>query len=168
MIEDLHNEIIQEVKESFEFTAMDKFEDLIKKSVTKAVIIGEDNPDLRSVSLKFGNLLDGLGFFANSKGKEHAPKIGADTLLSIAQSLQFEMDPEEAFLLFSLRGLGKFRKKEAELLKDLKGLWKRFPEYELSDQDFSRALKSLMRDKFIQYRKGSIHLNPSFVIRYRV
>lgn len=164
MIEELHREII----ESVEFTAMDKFEDLIKKSISMAIISGEDNPSLQSVSLKFGVLLDGLGFFANSKGKEHAPKVGADTLLAIAKALQFEMDPEEAFLLFSLRGLGKFRKKEADLKNDLKGLWKRFPEYTLDDQDFSRALKSLMRDKFIQYRKGSIHLNPSFVIRYRI
>lgn len=164
MIEDLHKEII----ESVDFTAMDKFEDLIKKSVTVAIIVGEDNPNLTSVSLKFGTLLDGLGFFANSKGKELAPKIGAETLLSIVNALQFDVDPEDAFLLFSLRGLGKFRKKEADLLKELKALWKKFPEFELSDQDFSRALKSLMRDKFIQYRKGSIHINPSFVIRYRV
>jgi hypothetical protein len=164
VIEDLHREII----ESVDFTAMDKFTELIQKSVTPAFIAGEDNPNMESISLKLGILLEGLSFFANSKGKELSMKVGADTLLSIVQALQFEMDPEEAFLLFSLRNLGKFRKKESDLHKELKAHWKKFPEYEMGDQDFSHSLKSLMRDKFIQYRKGSIHLNPSFVIRYKV
>lgn len=164
MIEDLHKEII----ESVDFTAMDKFEVLVKTSLTPAFIVGEDNPNLVSLSFKFGQLLDGLGFFANSKGKELAPKIGTETLYAITTALQFDLEEEDAFLLYALRGLGKFRKKEADLFNELKGLWLNFPEFEMSSQDFSRSLKYLMREKFIQYRKGSIHLNPSFVIRYRV
>lgn len=163
MLEDLHNEIIEKV----DFTAIDKFEVLIKSSITRAMIIGEDNPNISSVSFKFAQLLEGLGTFANSKGKEKAPAIGAETLMTITNALQFELDESEAFLLYHLRTLGKFRKRESELLDELKKLWKQFPDYEMEEREFSRALKNLMREKFIQYRKGNIHLNPSFVIRYR-
>lgn len=163
MLEDLHNEII----ESVDFTAMDKFETLIKSTVTRAVIVGEDNPNLTSISFKFGQLLEGLGTFANSKGKEHALRIGPETLLAITNALQFELDESEAFLLYHLRTLGKFRKKESELLAELKKLWVQYPDVAMEDREFSRSLKGLMRDKFIQYRKGNIHLTPSFVIRYR-
>ncbi len=164
----LFDDIYAEIMEGVDFSAFDKFEALIKKNITRAVIKGEDNPGLVSVSFKCQQLLEGLTPFANSKGKEQAYEVGAQTLLTITNALQFELDEEEAFLLFHLRGLGKFRKREAELLKELKKLWESFPDYAMEDRDFSRALKNLMRDKFIQYRKGNIHLNPSFVIRYRV
>lgn len=163
LYEDLYNDIFERV----DFTAMDKFEALIKKTISRAVINGEDNPNITSVSFKCQQLLEGLGPFANSQGKEKAYEVGAQTLLSITNALQFDLDEGEAFLLFHLRGLGKFRKREADLLKELKKLWEKNPEYAMEDREFSRALKNLMRDKFIQYRKGNILLNPSFVIRYR-
>ncbi len=163
MIEELHAQILEAV----DFTAIDKFQNLIEKTITRAVISGEDNPDITSVSFKFGDFLAGITPFANSKGKENAYDVGSQTILAVTNALQFELDEGEAFLLFHLRSLGKFRKKEAELLKELKGLWGQWPDYQMEEREFSRALKGLMRDKFIQYRKGSIHLNPSFVIRYR-
>lgn len=162
------DEVYSEIYENVDFTAMDKFEVLIGKTIKKAIIEREDNPNIYSVAFKFGELLDGLTFFASSKGKEHTMKLGSETLLTITQALQFELDPEEAFLLFHLRGLGKFRKRETDLHNELKKLWKQFPEYEMDDRDFSRSLKGLMRDKFINYRRGNILLNPSFVIRYRI
>lgn len=167
MIEELHQEIYDEVSEKLAFTAMDKFQNLIQSTITRAIIIGEDNPDLTSVSFKFQQFLEGLGTFANSKGKEKAHQVGTDTIIAVTNALQFELDDTEAFLLFHIRSLGKFRKKESELLAELKKLWVQYPDYEMEDREFSRALKGLMRDKFIQYRKGNIHLNPSFVIRYR-
>ncbi len=163
MFEEVYSEILEKVS----FTATDKFEDLVRKSITKAMIIGDENPNVTSVSFKFGQLLEGITYFAHSKGKENALKLGSDTILIITNALQYELDDTEAFLLFHLRNLGKFRKKESELLSELKKLWVQYPDYEMEDREFSRALKSLMRDKFIQYRKGKIHLNPAFVIRYR-
>ncbi len=164
MFEEIYREILQNV----DFTAMDKFEVLIKKTISGAMISGEDNPDMVSLSFKLGQLLEGLVYFANTKGKDKAPDLGAKTLLTITNALQFELDEGEAFLLYHLNTISKFRKKESELLAELKRLWIQFPEYAMEDREFSRALKSLMRDKFINYRKGNLQLNPTFVIRYRV
>ena len=94
--------------------------------------------------------------------------MGTDLLLTILEGLQFEVDESECFLLFQLRKLGRFRKREKEFLEELKRLWKEYPQYELSDGEFSRTLKSLMREKLILYRKGNIQINTSFIIRYRI
>lgn len=161
------DQLYPKILESVSFTAIDKFEVLIKTSITQAMISGEDNPNLTSISFKWAKFLEGLPFFANSRGKEQAYKVGTETIMAVTNALQFELDEEEAFLLFHLRGLGKFRKRESDLLKELKKLWVDYPEYEMADRDFSRSLKNLMREKFINYRKGNITLNPSFVIRYR-
>ncbi|MCR9203251.1 MAG: hypothetical protein NXH75_01655 [Halobacteriovoraceae bacterium] len=163
MIENLH----QDIYDNVDFMAMDKFQNLIQSTVTRAVIANDDNPDVTSVSFKFQQFLEGLGQFVNSKGKENALQVGTDTILAVTNALQFDLDDSEAFLLYHIRALGKFRKKESELLSELKKQWNKYPDYAMEDREFSRALKGLMREKFIQYRKGNIHLNPSFVIRYR-
>lgn len=164
MFEEIYSEIFQNV----DFRAMDKFEALIKKTITGAVVTGDDNPGIVSVSFKLGILLEGLIYFANSKGKEKGMDLGAKTMLTITNALQFELDESEAFLLYYLHTITKFRKKESELLAELKRLWVTFPEYKMEDLAFSHALKFLMREKFINYRKGNLQLNPTFIIRYRV
>lgn len=164
MLEDVYSDIFEKV----DFTAMDKFEALIGKTISRAIIKSEDNPNVVSVSFKCAELFQGITQFANSKGKDQTLILGTETILKVTDALQFELDESEAFILYHIRNLGKFRKREAELLAELKNLWKQFPQFALEDREYSRALKSLMRDKFIQYRKGNIHLNPSFIIRYRI
>lgn len=162
-------EVFQGILDKVELSAMDKFESLLHRSISIAIIPDHDpKPYIETVSFKFGILLEGLDTFANSKGKTSAQVVGTNLLMAILEGLQFEMDESDCFILFQLRKLGKFRKKESELLGELKRLWKTYPDYELSDGDFSRALKFLMREKLILYRKGSIHVNTSFILRYRI
>lgn len=163
LLEELYAKILEKV----DFTAMDKFEALLRKTITRAVINEHDpKPHIVNVSFKLSQLLEGLPTFANSKGKEGALVLGTQTFLAITDVLQFELDESEAFLIFHLRKLGKFRKREADLLQELSALWKEYPDYEMSKIEFSRSLKELMRAKLIQYRRGNIMLNPSFIIRY--
>ena len=85
----------------------------------------------------------------------------------VAEQLGVELDKEECFILFHIRDIGKFRLKEAKLKSEMTILWREYKEYALCDQDFSYALKSLMKKKFIEYRRGSIQLNPNVIYRYR-
>lgn len=163
LLEELYAKILEKV----DFTATDKFEALLRKCITRAVIHEQDpKPNMVNVSFKLPLLLEGLTPFANSKGKESLLALGTQTFLTITDVLEFELDESEAFLVFHLRKLGKFRKREADLLQELTLLWKEHPEYEMSKQEFSRSLKELMRAKLIQYRRGNITLSPSFIIRY--
>lgn len=162
------DEIYTDIFEKTDFSASDKFETLIKKSISQAIIENDRRPDLLSISFKFGTLLPELNNFAASKGKDKTLKLGTETLMIITNALQFDLEESEAFLLFQLRQLGKFRKKESDLHNELKKLWKQYPEYEMEDRDFSRSLKNLMREKFIEYRRGNIKLTPAFIIRYKL
>lgn len=165
MLKDVYTEILDKVNVS----ATDKFEALLTQSITIAIIPDYDpKPNLETISFKFGKLLDGLERFSKHSDMEKALIHGTDTLLAILDGLQFKVDESEAFLLYQLRKLGKFRKREKDLLDELKKLWKIFPQYELTDGEFSASLKSLMREKLILYRKGTIQINLSFVVRYHI
>lgn len=161
-------EIYKTILEKIDVTAMDKFESLLRKSITLAYIPDHGpRPGIEVISFKQGLLLEALGKFSRSNDKDHAMIHGAQNLQTVLEGLQFEFDESECFVLYQLRKLGRFRKREKDLLAELKRLWKSFPDLELTDVEFSHTLKDLMREKLISYRKGVIQLNSSFVIRYR-
>lgn len=165
MLEEIYNTILEKV----DVTAKDKFESLLRKSITIAFLPEHDpKPGIETVSFKFGQLLEGLDRFSKTSDKEKELVHGTENLFAVLVGLQFEVDESECFLLYQLRKIGRFRKREKDLSAELKALWKTFPQYELSDGEFSRALKSLMREKLILYRKGIIQINKSFVIRFQI
>lgn len=165
MLEELYKTILDKV----DATAMDKFEALLSQTITVAIIPDYDpKPNVATISFKVAQLLEGLERFSKYYDKDKALVHGTNNLMAVLEGLQFEVDEPEVFLLYQLRKQGKFRKREKELHDELKKLWKTFPQYELTDGEFSRALKYLMREKLIHYRKGVIQLNSSFVIRYDI
>lgn len=165
MLEEVYNTILDKV----DVTATDKFEKLLQESITVAFLPEHDpKPGIETISFKFGQLLEGLDRFSRYQDKDKALVHGTENLLAVLEGLQFEIDESECFLLYQLRKIGRFRKREKDLSAELKMLWKTFPQFELSDGEFSRSLKSLMREKLIHYRKGVIQINPSFVIRYHI
>lgn len=164
MLEEIYKTILEKV----DVTAKDKFENLLRKSITPPYIPDHDpKPGVEVISFKLGPFLEGLDKFSRSHDKDQAMIHGTQNLQAVLEGLQFEFDESECFILFQLRKLGRFRKREKDLLTELKKLWKTFPDLELTDVEFSHALKDLMREKLISYRKGVIQLSSSFVIRYR-
>ncbi|MCF8060626.1 MAG: hypothetical protein K9K67_15090 [Bacteriovoracaceae bacterium] len=165
MLEEIHANILEKIK----FDKLDKFEILLKSTITH-VWSTEKEPDPRfhSVSFKLAEFFDGFTGFLNFYGKENKYQAGVEALSIICNELQIDIDEGECFLIFHIRNLGKFRKRESELLLELKNLWTQYPNYKMEDREFSKALKNLMRNKFINYRKGNLHLNPSVLLRYRV
>lgn len=161
-------EIYKTILEKLDVTALDKFESLLRKSITSAYIPDHDpKPGVEIISFKLAPLLEELDKFSRSHNKDQAMIHGTQNLQVVLEGLQFEFDESECFILYQLRKLGRFRKREKDLLAELKKLWKIFPHLELSDVEFSHALKALMREKLISYRKRVIQLNSSFVISYR-
>jgi len=165
MLEEVYENILRKSKFEKEVT----FEKLIRSTITKAWS-DENEPDDRyfTVSFKLQKFFDGFTGLQNQYGKDKKYQAGAEALFNILEELQVDVDESECFILYHLRDMGKFRKKEADLLKELKALWGNFPVYAMEDRPFSKTLKSLMRNKLIQYRKGNIHLNPSTLLRYKV
>jgi hypothetical protein len=162
-------EVYANILEKFPFDKIDKFEILMRSSITE-VWDTEREPDPRfhTISFKLVNFFEGFTGFVNFYGKDRKYQAGTEILSLLCAELDIEVDDSECFLLFHLRSLGKFRKRESELLSELKNLWAQYPEYAMEDREFSKALKNLMRNKLINYRKGNLHVNPSVLLRYRV
>ena len=79
----------------------------------------------------------------------------------------FDVEKEDSFIIYHLRNLGKFKIREAKLKEELKGLWGEHKDYVLTDQEFARTLKVLMRMGIIEYRKGNLTLKKEMIIRYK-
>jgi len=161
-------ETIDNIVEKARFQDKELFGELIKKCVqvsndsAKSTYAIHDN-----VIFKVEVLFKNFAKFIDEFGKDNKYEAGVEVLSVICEELGIEIDKEECFILFHIRDLGKFRMKESKLLDELKPLWKKYKDYALDDQDFSYALKSLMRKDFIQYRRGNLHIKPSVIIRYR-
>ena len=100
-------------------------------------------------------------------GREKRYDAGTHALMTILNQLGVDIEKEDCFILFHVRELGKFRIREEKLFKELTELWARYKDYKLEPNDFSYALKDLMRKKLIGYRRGNVTLNESVLIRYR-
>lgn len=161
-------ETIANILEKIEFQKKTSFGKLLEKSLgiahadTKSTYAVHEN-----VVFRVNELFKGFSSYINEFGKDKKYEAGVHALMTICEELAVDIEKEECFILFHLRDLGKFRKKESELLNELTKVWHNYPDYKMEKNDLTYALKNLMRMKFISYRKGNLHLNPNIIIRYR-
>ena len=154
--------------ENIEFSKKQLFSEFLGKCLHYSDDSSESSYAVhRNVVFKLDTFFKGFSSFINEFGKDKKYKAGVHALQCICTELAVDLDDEECFILFHLRDLGKFRMRESKLKDELTNLWAQYPEYKLSDLDFSYALKSLMRKKFIDYRKGNLGVKTSLIIRYR-
>ncbi|MCT4643026.1 MAG: hypothetical protein N4A33_12115 [Bacteriovoracaceae bacterium] len=162
-------EIIESILEKSTFSKKEIFKKILNKSLhyyndsTK-----ESYSEHKSIMFRFSILFKEFSSLINEKGKNKQYEAGVEALRIICDEIAIDLEDSELFILFHLRNLGKFRKKETDLKDELDKLWKTYPHYELSSSDFSYTLKNLMRAKFITYRRGNLYLNQSVLVRYRV
>ena len=161
-------ETIENIVDKIEFSKKQLFGEMLAKCLHYSGDSSESTYAVhKNVVFKLDTFFKSFSSFINEFGKDKKYLAGVHALSIICEELAIDIDDEECFILFHLRDLGKFRMKESKLHTELKALWKTYPEFELGDQDFSHALKSLMRKKFIDYRRGNLQLRPSVIIRYR-
>ena len=86
---------------------------------------------------------------------------------TIFDEFDINVSPEEAFIIFNLKDLGKFRTKDKKLLNDLKGFWGTHKEYALEDSDFNETLRELKNVGLIDFRRGAITLPENLVIKLK-
>lgn len=120
-----------------------------------------------NVVFKVDLFYEGLKKILNQFPTEKRAALGIQTITIIFEELYLEVEKEDVFLYYQLKDLGKFKIKDHKLKEDLKILWKTHKEFELNDQEFAYSIKELMRKGIIDYRKGSINLKKSILVRYR-
>jgi hypothetical protein len=159
---------IQNILEKIEFSKKESFGKLLEKTLgiahkdTKSTYAIHEN-----VVFRVNELFKGFSSYINEFGKDKKYEAGVHALKTICDEIAVEIEKEECFILFHLRDLGKFRKKESDLFKELSDLWHNYPDYRMEKTDLTYALKNLMRMKFITYRRGNLYLNQNIIVRYR-
>ena len=162
------NETYDLICERIPFTRKDEFMKLITRTIytssdtSKSTYAIHDN-----VLFKLSEFLKGFSPFNNELGKGNSYEAAVQALMIIFEELGVDIEKEECFILFHIKDLGKFRMREEKLFKELTELWHKHNDYKLSDNEFSRALKNMMRIGVIDYRRANLQLKPSFLIRYR-
>ena len=152
-------EIIQEITEKSQFTQKDKF----AKFLYKCIKISKDYTG-SSVLFKINIFFDSLAKMSNSLPKDQKLLAGVETLSIVFDALGFGIEPEEAFVLYHLRDLGKFKIKESKLKEQLAQPWKQHKEYALNDHDYTLTIKALTRMGLIEHKKGNLNLKLDIII----
>lgn len=116
---------------------------------------------------KYQKFLKEYAASLNGVSKSDFNKTAVDILVTIFDEFDINVSPEEAFIIFNLKDLGKFRTKDKKLLNDLKGFWGTHKEYALEDSDFNETLRELKNVGLIDFRRGAITLPENLVIKLK-
>jgi hypothetical protein len=164
-------EVIDNITEKIRFQKKEAFSQFLNKCIHiyKPVKYDEREElrDYKSVVFKLNTFFKNFSPFQSEFGTDKKYEAGVEALYVISDELGIEIDKSECFILFHLRDQGKFKIKEEKLFKELKSLWPHYKEYELADQDFSRALRNLRDERMIDYRKRTLVPCPTVLIRYK-
>ncbi|WP_412463184.1 hypothetical protein [Halobacteriovorax sp. RT-2-6] len=163
-------ETLEEILERVEFKKMDQFEELLHKCIHVSNDSSKSTYAIyENMVFKLDAFFKGFVNFQNEFGKDKKYIAAVHALSAICYGLGIELEDEELFIIYHLKDQGKFRKREKDLHAELKNLWAGYPykEFAMADVDFSHSLKNLMRAKFIDYRRGNLHINQSLIIRFK-
>jgi hypothetical protein len=161
-------ETIENIVEKVSFDKKEKFATFLNRCIMASTDTAKSTYAIHeNVLFKTDVFFEGLAKFLNEVTKDKKLPLGVETLAIVFDELGFDLDKEDAFLLYHLRDLGKFKIKDTKLKQELKGLWGQYKEYALDDQDFSHALKALMRIGIIEYRRGNLSLKQQIIISYK-
>ncbi len=161
-------ETIEAILERIELNKKDE----LAKWLGRAITTSEDSTTRttqthENVLFKTDVFFEGLNQALNETVKEKKLLAGVNLVEVILDELGFEIDKEDAFVIYHLRDLGKFKITDKKLKEQLKGLWGQHKEYTLNDQEFARTLKHLMRMGLLDFRKGNMTMKKSIIIRYK-
>jgi len=165
-------EVIDNIVEKISFTKKDAFSVFLNQCIHPYTCKEEEEErelqrQYKSVVFKMSFFFKNFSPFINENGRDKKYESGVEALFLISEELGIEIDKSECFILFHLRDQGKFKIKESKLLKELKDIWGQYKHYALDDQDFSAALRNLRDERIINYRKGSLLVSPTIILRYK-
>ena len=164
-------EIIETILDKVNFQKRDDFREFLKKCIyqysNERDKYKEAERQYKSIVFKLDLFFKNFGSFLNECGKDKKLESGVVALMAIAEELQIDINPSEAFVLFHLRDLGKFKIREAKLLSELKSIWGQYKEYQLDEEGLTDALHTLSNERLIDYRKGNMSYCPTVILRYK-
>jgi hypothetical protein len=114
---------------------------------------------------KYQKFLKGIDVALNGVPKSEVSQTAVKVLCAVFEEFEIDVTEPEAFIIYTIRDLGKFRTKDKKLLPELKGYWGTLKEYTLDDSEFAVTLRELKNVGLIDFRRGAITLPENFVVR---
>ena len=136
-----------------------KFMSHLNQCLTSIKRLNSMEVDHAVYELQIQKFLRGLGPLLSEFKNKDRMSIIINLIKNLFAFYEYELEPEECYILYHLKDLGKFRIKDDTLFNDLQKSWKEFPDYELEKSDFKDAVKGLKNVKLIDSRKGSITMS---------
>lgn len=162
------HELLQKIVDRSSIEKKEKFAEYLNKCIKITTDNGNSTYGVHHlVEFRTTLFFELLAKISNAIANDKKLLLGVETLKIVLEELGFEVEPEDAFILFYLRDLGKFKIKDVKLREQLKGIWPQYKEFALDDQSFAHAIKTMRRMGLIEYRKGSLTLNQNIVVSYK-
>lgn len=136
-------------------------DDCMNHRTALALAPGEES----TFEFKYQKFLKGLSASLNGIPKGEINQTAVRVICTVLEEFEINVDEAEAFILYTIRDLGKFRTKDKKLLTELKGHWGNLKDYELSESEFDVTLRELKNVGLIDFRRGAITIPENIVIK---
>lgn len=162
------HELLQRIVDRSSIEKKEKFAEYLTKCLKITTDNGNSSHGVHHmVEFKTNLFFESLAKVSNAIPNDKKLLLGVETLKIVLEELGFAVEPEDAFILFHLRALGKFKIKDVKLREQLQGIWPQYKEFTLDEQSFAHAIKTIRRMGLIEYRKGSLTLNQNIVVSFK-
>ena len=159
---------IEQILERVALAKKDGFTRTLNQSIVVSTDSGKRTEATHdNCTFKVHLFFDGLAKALNETPKINRMLAGVDILEIVLEELGFDSEREDAFLIYQLKDLGKFRITDKKFKDQMNALWGEHKDFILTDQEYSHTLKVLMRMGIIDYRRGNLSLKKEMLIRYK-
>ena len=141
-----------------------KLSHLLANSIKQIRMINNVMLGTPVLELKLQIFLKGIELVLSEVSKKEKMELILKIMVVTFSKIGFEISDKEAFVLYEIRDLGKFRLKDSKLFSDLEKSWNASPDYRVDKSEFKVIINELKNIKFIDTRRGSITLGESIII----
>ncbi len=152
------------VLEEIELKQENKLSHLYTNSLKSLGMLNNMKLDTPVLEFKLQIFLKGLESVINEVPKKEKMNTIVKIMQITFEKLGYEVEPNEAYVLYQIRDLGRFRLKDDKLWKDLEKSWGEHPQFRFEKSDYKVILNGLKNIRFIDTRRGSITLGENIII----
>ncbi|MGK0367349.1 MAG: hypothetical protein ACI9QD_000483 [Thermoproteota archaeon] len=161
-------ETIQVITEKVPLARKEKVSSLLKRCIRESKDTSKSTYAIHeNILFKIDTFFIELSKVLNDIPKAQRIPLGVETLRIVLEELGVDIIKEEAFILYHLRDLGKFKIRDTKLKQELKIAYNQYKEFTVEESDMPHTIKDLMRMGVIEYRKGLLAISKNLVIRYK-
>lgn len=154
----------EEIIEQLELKNETHVSHLITNSFTTHKLLNNMLLEKPRTEFKIPKFLLGIKPIVNEIPKRDIMDKTVQLIVLVLEKIGIELSPEEAFVLYQLKDLGKFRLKDSKLFQDLEKEYSTHSAFRVEKSEFKQILIELKNVGLIELRKGSIMLSERVMI----